>query len=88
MFHWQRLAGGHAPHAGTRGRALDLLVGRDDHHGDVGSLLGDAARGMLNLPEMKALDERVALEIRGVERIGGDVRQLRLVELNLLATKL
>ena len=39
-------------------------------------LLGDSARGMVNLPEMKALDERVALEIRGVERIGGDLRIL------------
>ena len=40
------------------------------------SLLGDSAQGMVNLPEMKALDERVALEFRGVERIGGDLRIL------------
>ena len=40
------------------------------------SLLGDSAQGMVNLPEMKALDEHVVLEIRGVERVGGDLRIL------------
>lgn len=40
------------------------------------SLLGDSARGMVSLAEMKALDERVELEIRGVERVGGDLRIL------------
>ena len=40
------------------------------------SLLGDAAQGMINLPDLKSLDERVALEIHGIERIGGDLRMV------------
>ncbi len=40
------------------------------------SLLGDSAQGMVNLPEMKVLDERVVLEFRGIERIGSDLRIL------------
>ena len=38
------------------------------------SLLGDSAQGMVGLAAMSALDERVALKIRGVERIGEDIR--------------
>ncbi|MBI3374741.1 MAG: bifunctional diaminohydroxyphosphoribosylaminopyrimidine deaminase/5-amino-6-(5-phosphoribosylamino)uracil reductase RibD [Betaproteobacteria bacterium] len=38
------------------------------------SLLGDSAQGMVGLAAMSALDERVALKIRGVDRIGGDIR--------------
>ena len=38
------------------------------------SLLGDSAQGMVNLAEMTSLDQRVALKIRSVERIGEDLR--------------
>jgi diaminohydroxyphosphoribosylaminopyrimidine deaminase/5-amino-6-(5-phosphoribosylamino)uracil reductase len=44
------------------------------------SLLGDSAQGMVNLPEMKALDERVALEFGRIERIGSDLRILARVK--------
>ena len=40
------------------------------------SLLGDSAQGMVGLAAMNALDERVALKIRGVDRIGGDIRMI------------
>ena len=38
------------------------------------SLLGDSAQGMVNLAEVTSLDERVALKLRSVERIGDDLR--------------
>lgn len=38
------------------------------------SLLGDSAQGMVNLAQMTALDQRVALKLRSVERIGDDLR--------------
>lgn len=38
------------------------------------SLLGDSAQGMVNLAEMTSLDQRVALRLRSVERIGDDLR--------------
>jgi len=38
------------------------------------SLLGDAAQGMVNLAEMASLDERVALTIRSLDRVGDDIR--------------
>ena len=38
------------------------------------SLLGDSALGMVNLAEMTSLDQRVALKLRSVERIGDDLR--------------
>jgi diaminohydroxyphosphoribosylaminopyrimidine deaminase/5-amino-6-(5-phosphoribosylamino)uracil reductase len=38
------------------------------------SLLGDSAQGMVNLAEMSSLDERVALKIRSVDRVGEDLR--------------
>lgn len=38
------------------------------------SLLGDSAQGMVNLQEMTGLDQRVALKLRSVERIGDDLR--------------
>jgi diaminohydroxyphosphoribosylaminopyrimidine deaminase/5-amino-6-(5-phosphoribosylamino)uracil reductase len=38
------------------------------------SLLGDSAQGMVNLPEMTALDARVRLALRSVERVGDDLR--------------
>ena len=38
------------------------------------SLLGDSAQGMVNLAEMTALDQRVALKLRSVERMGDDLR--------------
>jgi len=38
------------------------------------SLLGDSAQGMANLAEMVSLDQRVALKLRSVERIGDDLR--------------
>ncbi len=40
------------------------------------SLLGDTAQGMAALAGLTSLDERVALEFRSVERIGGDLRIL------------
>jgi diaminohydroxyphosphoribosylaminopyrimidine deaminase / 5-amino-6-(5-phosphoribosylamino)uracil reductase len=40
------------------------------------SLLGDSAQGMVNLAAMASLDERVALKIRSVERVGEDLRIL------------
>ena len=40
------------------------------------SLLGDSAQGMVNLAEMTSLDQRVALKIRSVERVGDDLRIL------------
>jgi len=38
------------------------------------SLLGDSAQGMVNLQEMTALDQRVALKLRSFDRIGEDLR--------------
>ena len=38
------------------------------------SLLGDSALGMVNLAAMTSLDQRVALKIRSVDRIGEDLR--------------
>jgi diaminohydroxyphosphoribosylaminopyrimidine deaminase / 5-amino-6-(5-phosphoribosylamino)uracil reductase len=38
------------------------------------SLLGDSAPGMVNLAEMTSLDQRVALKLRSVDRIGEDLR--------------
>lgn len=38
------------------------------------SLLGDSAQGMVNLAEMTSLDQRVALKIHSVERVGEDLR--------------
>jgi diaminohydroxyphosphoribosylaminopyrimidine deaminase/5-amino-6-(5-phosphoribosylamino)uracil reductase len=38
------------------------------------SLLGDAAQGMVNLAEMTSLDQRVALKLRSVDRVGEDLR--------------
>ena len=38
------------------------------------SLLGDSAQGMANLAEMVSLDQRVALKLRSVERMGDDLR--------------
>jgi len=40
------------------------------------SLLGDSALGMVNLAEMTALEQRVALKLRAVDRIGEDLRIL------------
>jgi diaminohydroxyphosphoribosylaminopyrimidine deaminase/5-amino-6-(5-phosphoribosylamino)uracil reductase len=38
------------------------------------SLLGDSAQGMVNLAEMADLDQRIALKLRSVERVGDDLR--------------
>ncbi len=38
------------------------------------SLLGDAAQGMVNLAAMTSLEERVALKVRSLDRIGDDLR--------------
>jgi diaminohydroxyphosphoribosylaminopyrimidine deaminase/5-amino-6-(5-phosphoribosylamino)uracil reductase len=38
------------------------------------SLLGDSAQGMVDLAAMTSLDERVALQIRSVDRVGEDLR--------------
>ena len=38
------------------------------------SFLGGASQGMLDLPEFKSLDERIALKIRSAERVGEDLR--------------
>jgi diaminohydroxyphosphoribosylaminopyrimidine deaminase / 5-amino-6-(5-phosphoribosylamino)uracil reductase len=40
------------------------------------SLLGDCAQGMVNLAEMTSLEQRVALKIRSIERVGEDLRVL------------
>ncbi len=40
------------------------------------SFLGDSAQGMLELPEFGALDARLKLALRSVERVGGDLRIL------------
>ena len=40
------------------------------------SLLGDSARGIANLAEASGLEQRVALELQSVDRIGGDLRIL------------
>ncbi|HZN85234.1 MAG TPA: bifunctional diaminohydroxyphosphoribosylaminopyrimidine deaminase/5-amino-6-(5-phosphoribosylamino)uracil reductase RibD, partial [Burkholderiales bacterium] len=40
------------------------------------SFLGDSAQGMVNLQDMASLDQRVALKIRSVERVGEDLRIL------------
>lgn len=37
-------------------------------------LLGDSAQGMVNLAEMTSLDQRVALKLRSLERVGDDIR--------------
>jgi diaminohydroxyphosphoribosylaminopyrimidine deaminase/5-amino-6-(5-phosphoribosylamino)uracil reductase len=38
------------------------------------SLLGDAAQGMVNLAAMTSLEERVALKVRSLDRMGDDLR--------------
>jgi diaminohydroxyphosphoribosylaminopyrimidine deaminase / 5-amino-6-(5-phosphoribosylamino)uracil reductase len=38
------------------------------------SFLGDSAQGMVNLAEVTSLDQRVALQLRSVERVGDDIR--------------
>lgn len=38
------------------------------------SFLGDSAQGMLNLAEVTALDERLKVRIRSVDRVGEDLR--------------
>jgi len=40
------------------------------------SLLGDSAQGMADLGAMTGLEQRVALTLRSVERVGGDLRIL------------
>ena len=40
------------------------------------SLLGDAARGMFNLPEFDSLEQKTSLRFHDVRRIGGDLRVL------------
>jgi diaminohydroxyphosphoribosylaminopyrimidine deaminase/5-amino-6-(5-phosphoribosylamino)uracil reductase len=40
------------------------------------SLLGDRARGMFDLPELRSLSQRHALDMRDVRRIGADLRIL------------
>lgn len=40
------------------------------------SILGDAAQGMFDLPAVAALDERIQLTLRSVDRIGTDLRIL------------
>ena len=40
------------------------------------SLLGDSAQGMVNLPEILALEERISLKLVTVDRIGDDLRIL------------
>jgi diaminohydroxyphosphoribosylaminopyrimidine deaminase/5-amino-6-(5-phosphoribosylamino)uracil reductase len=40
------------------------------------SFLGDSAQGMVNLAEVTALDERLKVQIRSVERVGEDLRIL------------
>jgi diaminohydroxyphosphoribosylaminopyrimidine deaminase/5-amino-6-(5-phosphoribosylamino)uracil reductase len=40
------------------------------------SFLGDSASGMANLAEMTSLEERVALTLQSVERVGSDLRIL------------
>jgi len=37
-------------------------------------LLGDGARGMFDLQELTALDQRVKVDVREVRRIGADLR--------------
>jgi diaminohydroxyphosphoribosylaminopyrimidine deaminase / 5-amino-6-(5-phosphoribosylamino)uracil reductase len=39
-------------------------------------LLGNTARGMFDLPELRSLDERVALQLKDVRMLGTDVRYL------------
>ena len=39
-------------------------------------IIGDSGRGMFHLPELTGLSQTTALEIRGVERIGADLRIL------------
>jgi diaminohydroxyphosphoribosylaminopyrimidine deaminase/5-amino-6-(5-phosphoribosylamino)uracil reductase len=43
-------------------------------------LLGDAARGMADLPELESLDGRLPLSIRDLRRIGDDLRVLARIE--------
>jgi diaminohydroxyphosphoribosylaminopyrimidine deaminase/5-amino-6-(5-phosphoribosylamino)uracil reductase len=38
------------------------------------SLLGDSAQGMVNLAQIASLDQRVALKIRSLDRVGEDLR--------------
>jgi len=38
------------------------------------SFLGDSAQGMVNLAEVTSLDQRVALKLMSVERVGDDIR--------------
>jgi diaminohydroxyphosphoribosylaminopyrimidine deaminase/5-amino-6-(5-phosphoribosylamino)uracil reductase len=38
------------------------------------SFLGDSAQGMVNLAEVTSLDQRVALRLRSLERVGDDIR--------------
>src|SRR5262249_10967400 len=39
-------------------------------------VIGDSGRGMFALPELTDLERRVALEFRGMERVGDDLRIL------------
>jgi len=38
------------------------------------SLLGDSAQGMVNLPEVLSLQERIQLKIQSLDRVGEDIR--------------
>jgi diaminohydroxyphosphoribosylaminopyrimidine deaminase / 5-amino-6-(5-phosphoribosylamino)uracil reductase len=40
------------------------------------NVIGDSGRGMFALPELTALDQRIALEIRSLDRVGEDLRAL------------
>jgi diaminohydroxyphosphoribosylaminopyrimidine deaminase/5-amino-6-(5-phosphoribosylamino)uracil reductase len=37
-------------------------------------ILGDSARGMFNLPELKSLSESTELDLREVTTVGPDIR--------------
>jgi diaminohydroxyphosphoribosylaminopyrimidine deaminase/5-amino-6-(5-phosphoribosylamino)uracil reductase len=43
-------------------------------------LLGDAARGMFDLPELTSLDDQRRLSIRELRRVGGDLRVLARID--------
>jgi diaminohydroxyphosphoribosylaminopyrimidine deaminase/5-amino-6-(5-phosphoribosylamino)uracil reductase len=38
------------------------------------SFLGDGAQGMLDLPPFESLERRIALKVRSIEHVGGDIR--------------
>ncbi len=38
------------------------------------SVIGDSGRGMFALPELMALDQRIALDLLAADRVGGDLR--------------